>query len=63
MALFELQGTDFDPGYLNSRAAENNAERVIKAALEALWVRFEHYADTDFAEGFARDQSAITERR
>ena len=56
--LFELAGPDLDPGYLNLRAAEYQAEQVIKAALEGMWVRFEPYADADFAMAFAHDPDA-----
>lgn len=56
--LFELAGPDLDPGYLNLCAAEYPAEQVIKAALEGMWLRFEPYADADFAMAFARDPDA-----
>jgi hypothetical protein len=55
MPLFDLEGADLDPGYLNLRTAELPVEQAIKAELEAMWVRFEPYADADFAAAFARD--------
>jgi hypothetical protein len=55
MPLFDLEGDCLDQGYLSLRAAEYPQEAAIKQALEAMWLRYEPYADADFAAGFARD--------
>lgn len=55
MALFDVAGDNLDPGYMNLRAGEFEAERQIVAALEAMWLRFQPYADADYRAGFARD--------
>jgi hypothetical protein len=56
--LFDLAEGDLDRGYLNLRAAASPCDAAIKEQLEAMWLRYEPYADADFAEGFARDPEA-----
>jgi hypothetical protein len=58
MALFDLDGTSLNQGYLNLRAAQHPNEQIIKDELEAMWVRFEPYAETNFAVEFAHDPDA-----
>jgi hypothetical protein len=41
-------------GYRNLRIGEFPVEREIKAALEALWARYEPYADANFCQEFSR---------
>jgi hypothetical protein len=54
MALFDVDNPDAHIGYRNLRAAEFPVEKEIKAGLEALWVRYEPYADANFREEFSR---------
>lgn len=54
MPLFAAAPHDADLGYLNLRAQKHKDEQAINAALEALWAKYEPYADKDFAAKFAR---------
>jgi hypothetical protein len=56
--LFDLDGPCLDPGYRNLRAGARAEEREIKATLETMWLHYQPYADTDFADAFARDPDA-----
>jgi hypothetical protein len=53
-ALFDVEGNNLNLGYINLAAARYEVERVICTALEAMWERYEPFADLDFREGFAR---------
>ena len=53
--LFEIDGENLDPGFVNLRAAESRTERELHDLIEAMWERYEPYADPDFRQGFARD--------
>ena len=55
MALFDIEVDDADLCYQNIRAAECRAEAEIKEGLEALWLQYEPYADTNFQNDFALD--------
>ncbi len=55
MTLFDIEVDNPDLGYRNIRAAEYHIEAEIKEGLEALWLRYEPYADTNFREDFARN--------
>ena len=57
-ALFELSGDHFDQGYMNLRARQNRTEQEIADMPEAMWRRYEPYADPDFADQFAQDPEA-----
>lgn len=54
MALFDIDSPDVHTGYINLRIAEFPVEREIKAGLEALWARYEPYADANFCQEFSR---------
>jgi hypothetical protein len=54
MALFDVDNPDAHIGYRNLRAAEFPIEGEIKGGLEALWARFEPYADENFCAEFSR---------
>jgi len=54
MALFDIDRADATIGYQSLRAAEFPIEKEIKAGLEALWTRYEPYADANFRDEFAR---------
>jgi len=53
MALFDCDNPDAHVGYRNLRAGEFPTEREIKAGLEALWSRYEPYADANFCQEFS----------
>jgi hypothetical protein len=53
MALFEIDSPDAHVGYRNLRAGAFPIEREIKAGLEALWARYEPYADANFCQEFS----------
>lgn len=55
MKLFDVEVDDADLGYRNIRMAEHPIEAEIKECLEALWLQYMPYADTNFRENFARD--------
>jgi hypothetical protein len=54
MALFDIDNPDAHVGYRNLRLAEFPVEQEIKAGLEALWARYEPYADRNFCQEFSR---------
>jgi hypothetical protein len=54
MALFDIDSPDAHIGYRNLRIGEFPVEREIKAGLEALWARYEPYADANFCQEFSR---------
>lgn len=54
MPLFDIDGPDAHIGYRHLRAAEFPIEQEIKAGLEALWARYEPYADENFCQEFSR---------
>ena len=56
--LFETEGDDLHPGYLNLRIGRHRREREMAEALEALYQQFSPYADPDFVSAFARDPEA-----
>lgn len=58
MLLFDVDIPDADLGYQNIRRAAQPIELELKEALEALWQRYEPYADTDFIQQFAREPYA-----
>ncbi|WP_024576216.1 MULTISPECIES: hypothetical protein [unclassified Afipia] len=54
MALFDIHNPDAHPDYTKLRTAEFPIEKEIKAGLEALWTRYEPYADANFRQEFSR---------
>lgn len=48
MGLFDIDDPSAALGYRNFRAGASEAGAEVKAALEALWDRYEPYADTNF---------------
>jgi hypothetical protein len=54
MPLFDIDSPDVHIGYRNLRAAEFPIEQEIKSGLEALWGRYEPYADENFRQEFSR---------
>jgi hypothetical protein len=53
MALFDIDNPGAHIGYRNLRAGEFPIEREIRAGLEALWARYEPYADANFLQEFS----------
>lgn len=53
--LFDIDGENLDPGFVNLRAAISPFEQELQARIEAMWTVYEPYADPDFRLGFARD--------
>lgn len=58
MPLFDVDIPDVDLGYRNIRRAAQRIEFELKEALEALWQRYEPYADAHFIQQFAREPYA-----
>lgn len=56
--LWSVAGDDCDLGYRNLRAGAHEVERELRAEIDALWQRYEPYADPDFVAGFAQDPEA-----
>ena len=54
MALFDITIPNPHPGYQNIKVAQYAEEARIQKGLEALWLRYEPYADSDFREEFGR---------
>ena len=48
--LWEVEGGNFDIGYVNIREASSRAEIHIREALDAMWATYAPYADPDFKE-------------
>jgi hypothetical protein len=57
-SLFDFDGDNLDLGFVNIREGRFAAERRLQRALDAMWVVYAPYADSDFREGFARDPDA-----
>jgi hypothetical protein len=53
MGLFDIDDPNAAQGYRNIRAGASEIEAEIKAGLEALWVRYEPYAYTNFLKAFS----------
>jgi DNA-binding CsgD family transcriptional regulator len=53
MGLFDIDDPQAALGYRNIRAGASEIEAEIKAGLEALWVKYEPYADTNFLQAFS----------
>ena len=53
MALFDIDNPGAHIGYRNLRAGEFPIEREIRAGLEAIWARYEPYADANFLQEFS----------
>lgn len=53
MGLFDIDDPNAALGYRNIRAGASEDEAEIKAGLEALWVKYEPYADTNFLKAFS----------
>lgn len=58
MGLFDVEFPDADLGYLNINKAEHPIEAQIKESLEALWLKYEPYADADFTRQFSLQPDA-----
>ena len=56
--LWDVDGENIDVGYRNIRRAMDPCEQDLRDALDQMWKRYEPFADTDFAQGFARDPEA-----
>jgi len=54
LSLFDVIDPTAAVGYRNLQAAQYSTEAAIKDSLEALWARYEPYADTNFCAEFAR---------
>lgn len=57
-SLWSIEGEDVDVGYRNIRVAKLGQEQALKAALEAIWAKFEPYADAGFVKQFSQDPDA-----
>ncbi len=55
MELFDIDDPAAALGYRNIRAGASAIESEIKAGLEALWVQYEPYADTNFLQAFSKE--------
>lgn len=53
--LFDVDGANLDLGFENLKSAESRTEQQLRAMLQAMWTRYEPYAESDFRHGFARD--------
>lgn len=53
--IFDIDGDNLDPGFVNIRARQYRAEQELHELIEAMWETYEPYADPDFRHGFARD--------
>jgi len=53
--IFDVDGDNLDPGFVNIRARRYWAEQEMHERIEAMWETYEPYADPDFRHGFARD--------
>lgn len=53
MGLFDIDDPQAALGYRNIRAGAHPAAADIKVGLEALWVKYEPYADTNFLQAFS----------
>ena len=51
--IFDVDGDNLDPGFVNIRAQQYPAERVMHERIEAMWETYEPYADPDFRHGCA----------
>lgn len=56
--LFDVDGPNLDLGFVNLKAAQFPEEQRLRTMLDAMWARYEPYADPDFRHGFARDVDA-----
>jgi hypothetical protein len=54
MGMFDIDDPDAALGYRNIRAGASAIEAEIKTGLEALWVKYEPYADTNFLQAFSK---------
>jgi len=53
--IFDVDGNNLDPGFVNIKAQQYRAEQEMYELIEAMWETYEPYADPDFRHGFARD--------
>ncbi|WP_205687804.1 hypothetical protein [Ciceribacter ferrooxidans] len=53
--IFDVDGNNLDPGFVNIKAQQYRAEQEMYELIEARWETYEPYADPDFRHGFARD--------
>jgi hypothetical protein len=59
MALFDIESPKSSQGYKHLKAAASDSTGgQIRECLEAMWIDYEPYADTDFRESFAIDEDA-----
>lgn len=57
-SLWSVTGDEVHVGYKNIRIAKFEAEKEMKAQLEAMWSKFEPYADQTFIKQFSQDPDA-----
>jgi hypothetical protein len=55
MGLFDIDDPNAALAYRNIRAGTHPVSAEIKAGLEALWARYEPYADTNFLQEFSKE--------
>lgn len=53
--LFEFDGPNLELGFQHLKAARHPVEQQLHDTLQAMWERYEPFADSDFRQGFARD--------
>lgn len=58
MGLFDSNPPNADRAYKKMREADHPVQAMLKERLDALWDRYRPYADTHFAQEFARDLHA-----
>ena len=53
--LFEFDGPNLARGYINLREGQYATERCLREQLQAMWDKYEPFADPGFREGFGQD--------
>lgn len=57
-SLWSVEGDDVDKGYANIRAGASKTEKELNEHFDAIWAKFEPYADTTFIKQFSKDPDA-----
>ena len=57
--LFDVDGQNLDPGFVNLKVAQSPIEQELNDLLNGMWATYEPYADPDFRHEFARDVNSL----
>jgi hypothetical protein len=57
-SLWSIDGDDCDPGFRNLRSGDTKNDEQRRADLDAIWAKFEPYADPTFVKQFSQDPDA-----